>query len=541
MFSKKLVAFFITTATFGLLSLPNGCSDKLKETDPVIKTEKNAEKISFQDLLKKAETGDAQSQVEVGTRYAIGDGIESSADNAINWWKKAADQENTDALHYLGYAFTYGVTGLPWEKTVKIDTKKGFDFYKRGAELGDPRSQYELGKFFEQGVAVKKNLQAAFDWYSKAASQGDHDAESALGEIYYFGSGVQKDFNKALEFFIKAAEGGILSAQIHAGIMYDLGDGTPKDYNKAAHYYRKAAMMGNATAQNSIGSKYAEGKGITKDNVLAYAWFNLASAKGDKLATDNRAIVEKRLSIEELNEAQALSSGWSHGQDITRGNNSPSQKLVNLKLSKLRTGTAFFVSKTGHALTNYHVIDGCEEIRLQGSDKPLKLMSSDKANDIALVTTNSDTTKYAPLVSNPSKIRQGDEIAVFGFPLNSLLSSGGNLTPGVISATTGIGNNTNQIQITAPIQPGSSGSPVLNLRGEVIGIVAMKLSDTKMAKATGSVGQNVNFAVNAQTIKGFLESNNVTYTTATLNLLPKSIADLGDDARKWTTLLECWK
>jgi uncharacterized protein len=130
---------------------------------------------------------------------------------------------------------------------------------------------------------------------------------------------------------------------------------------------------------------------------------------------------------------------------------------------------------------------------------------------------------------------------VFGFPLNSVLSSGGNLTLGVISATTGIGNNTHQIQITAPIQPGSSGSPVMNQKGEVIGIVAMKLSDSRMAKVTGSVGQNINFAINAQTIRDFLDSNKVNYKTGSISLLPKSIADLGDQARKWTTVVECWK
>lgn len=79
-------------------------------------------------------------------------------------------------------------------------------------------------------------------------------------------------------------------------------------------------------------------------------------------------------------------------------------------------------------------------------------------------------------------LRQGEDIVVFGFPLNSILSSGGNLTPGVVSALTGLGNNSSQIQITAPIQPGSSGSPVVNLQGKVVGVVTSKMSDDLVVK-----------------------------------------------------------
>ena len=111
-----------------------------------------------------------------------------------------------------------------------------------------------------------------------------------------------------------------------------------------------------------------------------------------------------------------------------------------------------------------------------------------------------------------------------------------------MSALTGLGNNTNQIQITAPIQPGSSGSPVLNKKGEVVAVVSMKLSDLVMAKATGSVGQNVNFAINGQTLRTFLDAHKVAYRSgAGFFSGGKSTADLADEARNWTLVVECWK
>jgi len=129
-----------------------------------------------------------------------------------------------------------------------------------------------------------------------------------------------------------------------------------------------------------------------------------------------------------------------------------------------------------------------------------------------------------------------------GYPLDSVLSSGGNLTPGTISALTGLGNNTNQIQITAAIQPGSSGSPVMDKMGNVVGVVSMKLSDSKMVKATGQIAQSVNFAVNGQTVRAFLDANKVPYKTGGgFFSREKNNADIAEDSRKWTVLVECWK
>lgn len=107
---------------------------------------------------------------------------------------------------------------------------------------------------------------------------------------------------------------------------------------------------------------------------------------------------------------------------------------------------------------------------------------------------------------------------------------------------TGLGNNSNQIQITAPIQPGSSGSPVMDKKGNVVAVVSMKLDDGKMAQATGQVGQNVNFAVNGQTVKTFLDANKIAYKSGGgFFSSEKSNADIADEARRWTVLVECWK
>jgi S1-C subfamily serine protease len=127
-----------------------------------------------------------------------------------------------------------------------------------------------------------------------------------------------------------------------------------------------------------------------------------------------------------------------------------------------------------------------------------------------------ETRAAAVLTPAPAGLRQRQEIVVFSFPLDGELSSGGNLTPGTVSAITGLDNNSNQIQITAPIQLGSSGRPLLDRKGNVVGVVSTKLSDPVTAKAANTLPQNVNFAVNGQTLKLFLDTNKVSYKTGWL-------------------------
>jgi hypothetical protein len=82
----------------------------------------------------------------------------------------------------------------------------------------------------------------------------------------------------------------------------------------------------------------------------------------------------------------------------------------------------------------------------------------------------------------------------------------------------------------------------MDKKGHIVGVVNMKLSDSAMAKYTGNLPQNVNFAINGQTLKTFLDANRVSYKTGwSFFARKKSLADIGDEARKWTIIVECRK
>lgn len=207
---------------------------------------------------------------------------------------------------------------------------------------------------------------------------------------------------------------------------------------------------------------------------------------------------------------------------------------------KISSGTAFVINEKGQAVTNNHLASECEEIRVSGFDGVAKVVNFDKVNDLSLIQLPFISKDYANINIDTTSLQQGADIVVFGFPLNTLLSSGGNFTPGIISATNGLGNNTSQIQITAPIQPGSSGSPVIDKSGNVIGVVCSTLDGLKSVRETGSIPQSVNFAIHGQTLKSFLDASNATYHLGSKTTQEKHNTVLAADAKKWTKLVECW-
>lgn len=487
---------FVLLLTVLVCACGESTSPSSSNQEIVLSTEK-----SFVELKKLAGSGDADAQFRLGVLYAFGQGVPQDYAAARQWWEKAAAQRNAEA-------------------------------------------QSNLGLLYADGLGVPQDYAMARQWYEKAAAQGLAEAQTQLGQLYANGQGVSKDYAQARQWWEKAAAQSNAIAQTQLGWLFRTGNGVPKDAAKVVEWWQKAAVQGNAGAQYNLSWLYANSEGVPEDRVLAYAWANLAAAQADESAKKLRDSIT--LSSAQRAEAERLSSNWKPGQALRRESESASAVGSTAPsggaLIKKGTGTAFAVSLEGHAITNHHVVASCKEVRVQGRSDLVQVITRDEISDLALLKMPGETRAMAALAPDPASLRQGQDIVVFGFPLDSVLSSGGNLTPGVVSAITGLGNNSNQIQITAPIQQGSSGSPVMNKKGQVVGMVSMKLSDTAMAKYTGTLPQNVNFAISGQTLSAFLKAHKVPYKTGgSFFAWEKSLADLGDEAREWTTLVECWK
>jgi len=371
-----------------------------------------------------------------------------------------------------------------------------------------------------------------FSLLRSAAERGDVEAQRNLAWAYFEGRSVHKDSALAVRWWRRAAEAGDSAAQNSLAWMYFNGEGTGQDDVAAVHWWKLAGIQGNAAAQDSLGWAHFNGVGTRADAVLGYAWANLAAGQGNDRARSNREVFEKRMSAVQVREAQRLSSAWKAQIDRLASGLGPGMRSGSRR-QKVSEGTVFLVNDDGKAVTANHVVAGCHELRVRGRSGRARVLHTDPKHDLALLQLPGFTGASATLARQPARLRQGDTVIVFGFPLNSVLSAGGNLTPGIVS---------NQLQITAPIQPGSSGSPVMDATGRVVGVVSMSLSNARMIEATGAGGQNVNFAVSGARLNAFLDGHGVDYQRSSRFFSrTRSIADIADEARQWTHVLECWK
>lgn len=206
-----------------------------------------------------------------------------------------------------------------------------------------------------------------------------------------------------------------------------------------------------------------------------------------------------------------------------------------------RTGTGFIVSTRGHVITNYHVIDGCVvgdiNANLTGqAPSSLRIVSTDEINDLALLQAPKTFDEAAVIRS--TAIHSGDAIIAIGYPFHGLLTSDFTVTAGIVSSLSGVLNDTRQLQISAEVQSGNSGGPLLDSAGLVVGVVSSKLNALKVVKATGDLPQNINFAIKTGAMRDFLDNSAVSYKTAEPKADLKT-ADLARQARTYTLLISC--
>ena len=180
------------------------------------------------------------------------------------------------------------------------------------------------------------------------------------------------------------------------------------------------------------------------------------------------------------------------------------------------TGSGFFVSAEGDLVTNNHVIKGCANATITGRGTA-HLVAKDAKNDLALLRLDAKPAEpLKPAAFRTTPLQLGEAVYVLGFPYAGALDNGVNFTNGLISSVAGMDNDTTEFQMTAAVQPGNSGGPVLDGAGALLGVTVARMNDIAALVATRSVPQSVNFGIKGDVAASFLRVNGVE---------PKTIAE----------------
>ncbi len=181
-------------------------------------------------------------------------------------------------------------------------------------------------------------------------------------------------------------------------------------------------------------------------------------------------------------------------------------------------------------VTNFHVIEDAVRIAVscETSHGAARVMASDPVHDIALLSIDHDAAAVARFRSG-GDIDLGEDIIVAGFPLQGLLGSGPQISGGNVSALTGMRNDSGQLQFNAPIGSGSSGGPILDSSGLVVGLVRAVLR-TDLPNAP--IAQNMNFGVKATLVRSFLHAFGVIPVQAS-SVSARNRADIAREARTY--------
>ena len=487
------------------------------------------------ELAGPAEEGEAQAMAYMGEMLMRGLGGTRDELKARDYITKSHAAGNIRATYLLGSMHMSG-------NLVARDTAKGVELVRQAADKGEPTAQNSIGAWLANGAnGYPKDEINALAWFKLAADQKNPSAMGWIGSFTESGlAGITQDYLVALDWYKKSGELGSTPSMASAGRMYATGRGVSADGAEALRWLRRAAAANNYEAFQWIANVYEFGRGGTAKNaVLAYAWYLAVPANASesvlKSVASGKERLAKTLSASEIQEAEKQVKTVASANMVS---------IITAQISVKpgassgpRTGaygSGVVVSDAGDIVTNEHVINNCARIRIQPLGISVKMVAKDARNDLALLRAESSGLPPAKLRAGRN-VRLGDDIIAIGYPLKGVLSSGAVVTSGIVNAMTGLNDDTSAFQISATVQPGSSGGPIFDRSGNLVGIVRARLLSTTPANA-----QNVNFGINLATVSNFLDSHSVNYQTAQLSGKPSETADLVERARRSTVQVECY-
>lgn len=233
----------------------------------------------------------AQAQLKLGKFYHAGIYTGKDVDEALRWYRRAADNLVVEAMLQLAEAY------MVWSGTQRPDPAESIRWLQRAANLGSAEAANKLGMIYVNGQdaygrVVPQDYAEARKWFLRAAPamlakscapygqvppvRGNCRPAEYLGTLFAKGLGTPQDFDSARSWFEAASRNYSPYSDYSLGGMHERGQGVPADISKALAYYRAAADNALPAAQYRLGLAYLSGDGVEADSAEALKWLALA-------------------------------------------------------------------------------------------------------------------------------------------------------------------------------------------------------------------------------------------------------------------------
>jgi len=383
-------------------------------------------------------------------------------------------------------------------------------------------SNFDPAKFTMKQAKIKYELgdnteaAAIFKYWME---QGNDEATIYFADLAKLGKGTKYiGYDRALELILPLAEKGNAHAQHNVADIYRR-KGKPR---KRMYWLNLAAENKYAPSLEMLGYLYYRGSSslVRRNYSIAQDYYYnaglLYAEAGNRVKTlEIVDYLEKTFRAYKLANALAnkiYSSGDSGSSDVS-----------------ISAGTGWPIAQ-GYVVTSYHIVDGKTKIKVQlanGDRLDAKPVLADQANDLIFLKVENSEKLPPSLNISSNEATKGTDVFTIGFPFISVMGGNAKVTNGIVNATSGLNDDPRMYQVSTQIQPGNSGGPLLNMKGEVIGIIASKLSDIYMLRTAGSIPQNVNYAVKVSYLEALFSSlPNKTEGSDKVNFSTNSLQDM---------------
>lgn len=367
-----------------------------------------------------------------------------------------------------------------------------------------------------RGLTNRRGFYLSEDWW--AHTQNCVMFRFVCGEFAPKGGTKQMDLNKRLIAYLLFVTTLALSAcasvqsmpQTADQVVWDAAIGDTgwaewqeelviEDTNSEEMFRSARIALGESSFSFERGSA-ATGTAIGQRGMTAHDWNVIAGVYFRPLA-DNEGDFQVRILVEGSKDigfsGDATSAPWAQmiANSLYRQFAAPPSSEAAMRPEGPATGSGFVVGDGTFVVTAYHVIEGRENISVIAADgglQPAEISQVMPNEDVAILRVSQ---ALPALTIRFDEIRLGEEVIALGYPLPELQGRDLTATSGEVNSVSGFRGDPRFFQLNAVIQPGNSGGPVVGADGRVVGIALSRLSDLHTLAATGSLPQNVNFAV----------------------------------------------